>query len=62
MIEEDSPKRKISHEIGQDLSNLSIEELSGRMELMKAEILRLETARSAKQAQLQAAQSMFKIV
>ena len=37
--------RKITHEIGQDLSLLSVEELTERIALMTSEIERLQTGR-----------------
>ena len=47
--EDDRPKKKIVHEIGQDLSLLSVGELSERIALLKEEIARLE-ANMAEQA------------
>ena len=32
--DDDKPKKKITHEIGQDLSLLSVEELAARVQLM----------------------------
>ena len=40
--DDDKPRKKISHEIGQDLSLLSVEELTERIALMNAEIERLQ--------------------
>ena len=40
--EDDRPKKKLGHEIGQDLALLSVEELSERIALLKEEIARLE--------------------
>ena len=42
---DDLPKKKVTHEIGQDLSLLSIAELSDRIALLKEEIARLEEPR-----------------
>jgi uncharacterized small protein (DUF1192 family) len=42
--DDDRPRKKISHEIGQDLSLLSVEELTERVTLLKSEIARLEEA------------------
>ena len=49
--DDDRPRKKISHEIGQDLSLLSVEELTERIALLNAEIERLQqaAARSARQ-------------
>ena len=58
--EDDRPKKKISHEIGQELGLLSVEELRGRIELLKSEIARLETDIKTKQATRSAAEGFFK--
>ena len=58
--EEHRPKRKLTHEIGQDLSLLSIAELDERVAQLRAEIMRLETAKAQKVAAQGAAQSVFK--
>lgn len=59
--EEERPRRVVSHEIGQDLSTLSIDELGERIALLNAEIVRLETARGAKSSSKKAADSFFKL-
>lgn len=58
--DEDRPRRKITHEIGQDLSLLSVGELAERIALLQAEIERLEAAFSSKQASRSAADRFFK--
>ena len=58
--DDDKPKRKISHEIGQDLSLLSVEELNERMALLGTEIERLQAAVAKKRASKEAANSVFK--
>jgi uncharacterized small protein (DUF1192 family) len=58
--DEDRPKKKLVHEIGQDLALLSIEELGERIALLEGEIERLETARTKKQASRSAADQFFK--
>jgi uncharacterized small protein (DUF1192 family) len=58
--DDDRPKKKISHEIGQDLSLLSVEELAERIALLKSEISRLEEAAGKKRASKDAANSFFK--
>ena len=58
--DDDRPRRKISHEIGQDLSLLSLEELNERVALLKSEIERLEAAATKKRASKDAANSFFK--
>ena len=60
-IEDDGkPRKKVTHEIGQDLSLLSVEELAERIALMTAEIERLQTAMTKKRASRDAANSFFK--
>jgi len=58
--EDDKPRKKISHEIGQDVSLLSVEELAERIALMTSEIERLQTAMAKKRASRDAANSFFK--
>jgi uncharacterized small protein (DUF1192 family) len=58
--DDDRPRKKISHEIGQDLSLLSVEELAERIALLTGEIERLEAASAKKRASKDAANSFFK--
>jgi uncharacterized small protein (DUF1192 family) len=58
--EDDRPKKKVSHEIGQDLSLLSAEELNERIALLTSEIERLREAMAKKRASKEAANSFFK--
>lgn len=58
--DDDRPRKKIIHEIGQDLSLLSVEELTERVALLKTEIVRLEEAAAKKRASRDAANSVFK--
>lgn len=58
--EDDKAKKKIVHEIGQDLTLLSAGELTDRIALLKDEIARLEADRGRKQAVKSAADSFFK--
>jgi uncharacterized small protein (DUF1192 family) len=58
--DDDKPRKNISHEIGQDLSLLSVEELTERMALMNAEIERLQQAAAKKRASKDAANNFFK--
>jgi uncharacterized small protein (DUF1192 family) len=58
--DDDKPKRKITHEIGQDLSLLSVAELNERVALLNAEIERLQAAVAKKLASKDAANSVFK--
>jgi uncharacterized small protein (DUF1192 family) len=58
--DDDRPRKKVTHEIGQDLSLLSVEELSERIALLTSEIERLQTAAVKKRASRDAANSIFK--
>jgi len=58
--EDDRPKKKIAHEIGQDLALLSVEELAERIQLLKDEIARLEANMAAKRVSKSAADQFFK--
>jgi len=59
-IDDDRPKKKVSHEIGQDLTLLSVEELAARVQLMHDEIARLEADMAQKRASRSAADQFFK--
>jgi uncharacterized small protein (DUF1192 family) len=54
------PKKKIAHEIGQDLALLSIGELTERIGILKEEIARLEAEMARKHASKSAADIFFK--
>jgi uncharacterized small protein (DUF1192 family) len=58
--DDDKPRKKVSHEIGQDLSLLSVEELAERIALMNSEIERLQAAMTKKRASKDAANNFFK--
>jgi uncharacterized small protein (DUF1192 family) len=58
--DEDRPKKKIVHEIGQDLALLSVNELRERIALLKDEIARLEASIASKQASRNVADTFFK--
>ena len=59
-IFEDEPKKPASrHEIGQDLSLLSVSELAERIRLLREEIARLEAELNAKGATKSAAEALF---
>ena len=58
--DDDKPRKKVSHEIGQDLSLLSVEELGERIALLTSEIERLQAAATKKRASKDAAASFFK--
>jgi uncharacterized small protein (DUF1192 family) len=58
--EDDRPRKKVSHEIGQDLSLLSVEELGERIALLTTEVERLRVAAAKKNASKDAANAFFK--
>ena len=58
--DDDRPKKKIVHEIGQELTLLSVAELTERITLLKEEISRLEANMATKQASKSAADMFFK--
>jgi uncharacterized small protein (DUF1192 family) len=58
--EEDRPRPKVVHEIGQDLALLSVAELEARIALLKGEIARLEADIARKRSTRTAADQFFK--
>jgi uncharacterized small protein (DUF1192 family) len=58
--DENAPKKKLAHEIGQDLTLLSAGELTERIALLKEEIVRLEVDIAKKRAVKSAADMIFK--
>ncbi|MGC1325191.1 MAG: DUF1192 domain-containing protein [Xanthobacteraceae bacterium] len=58
--DDDRAKKKIVHEIGQDLTLLSEGELTERIGILKDEIARLEADMARKRATKSAADSVFK--
>jgi uncharacterized small protein (DUF1192 family) len=60
MDDDDRPKKKVTHEIGQELALLSVEELAARVALLQEEIARLEADMVKKRATRAAADQFFK--
>jgi uncharacterized small protein (DUF1192 family) len=60
LFDEEPPKRKADLVIGEDLASLSIDELGERIDILKAEIARIEEALAAKRESLGVADSFFK--
>ncbi len=58
--DDDKPKKKIAHELGQDLTLLSAGELADRIALLQDEIARLEADMARKNAVKSAADMFFK--
>jgi uncharacterized small protein (DUF1192 family) len=54
------PKAPATHDIGQAVDALSVDELEERIALLKAEIARLEAAIKARQATKDAASAFFR--
>jgi uncharacterized small protein (DUF1192 family) len=58
--EDERPKKKVVHEVGQELTLLSVDELAQRVQLLRDEIARLEADMKNKQASRSAADQFFK--
>jgi uncharacterized small protein (DUF1192 family) len=58
--DDDKPKKKVTHEIGQDLTLLSVEELGARVQLLRDEIQRIEADMTQKRASRATADQFFK--
>ncbi len=58
--DDDRPRKKVAHEIGQELSLLSVDELAERIALLTFEIERLQVALTRKRASRDAANSIFR--
>jgi uncharacterized small protein (DUF1192 family) len=61
IAEEQTRVRPVGHDVGQDLSMLSIDEIDERIALLEREIARLKEARSKKEESRAAASAFFKI-
>jgi len=60
IFDDDRPKKPSAHEIGSDLSLLSVDELKARIALMQAEIARLEAEITTKASGRKAAENLFR--
>lgn len=60
-LDDDRPKKPVIHVIGEDLTLLSIAELDVRIEILNAEISRLEQAKARKSSARDMADSVFKL-
>ena len=58
--DDDAPRRKTTHELGEVLDALSLRDFDERIALLKAEIARLEAAKADKERALDAAGSVFR--
>ncbi|MBX9456364.1 MAG: DUF1192 domain-containing protein [Rhizobium sp.] len=60
LFDDDKPLKKPGHEIGSDLSMLSVDELRIRVALLASEIDRLEAAIAAKSSSRNTAEDLFR--
>ena len=60
LFDEEAAKPKRVHEIGQDLSTLSVDELGARIGQLREEIARIEAELAAKGSTRQAAEALFR--
>jgi uncharacterized small protein (DUF1192 family) len=60
-VDDDRPKKKLAHEIGQDVSLVSEGELEERIALLQGEIERLRGEVSKRRASRSAADAVFKL-
>ncbi|SEB56192.1 Uncharacterized small protein, DUF1192 family [Nitratireductor aquibiodomus] len=60
IFEEEEKKPGLGHQIGQDLSLLSVDELRNRITRLKEEIVRLEEEVESKGATKNAAEALFR--
>ena len=60
LFDEEAAKPKRVHEIGQDLSTLSVDELGARIGQLREEIARIVAELAAKGSTRQAAEALFR--
>lgn len=60
MFDDDTVKKPRGHEVGMPIDTMSVEELEERIDLLKAEIGRLEQAIAARNKTRSEAESLFK--
>ncbi|KAB1087894.1 DUF1192 domain-containing protein [Neorhizobium galegae] len=60
IIDDERPKKPTTHELGCDLSMLSLDELESRIGLLKQEIARIEAEKEKKAAGRRAADNLFR--
>lgn len=58
--DEERPKKKLAHEIGQDVALISVGELRERIALLREEIARLEDDIAKKESSRSSADQFFK--
>lgn len=60
-IDDEPVKKKLAHEIGQDVSLVSVDELEERIGMLRAEIARLEAEVEKRRASRSAAEAVFRL-
>lgn len=60
-IDDEPVKKKLAHEIGQDVALVSAEELEERIAVLRAEIVRLEGEVEKRRASRSAAEAVFRL-
>jgi uncharacterized small protein (DUF1192 family) len=60
LVDDDRPAKKVQHEIGSDLSALSVDELRSRIALLGEEVSRIEREIASKSSSRSSAESLFK--
>lgn len=60
-MDEDQPRKQVKHEVGMALDAMSVDELEGRVGLLREEIMRLQQAIGEKSASKTAAEAVFKL-
>ena len=60
LFDDDKPIKKTTHDIGADLSALSVDELRARVALLRDEVGRIEAEIAAKSSSRSTAESLFK--
>lgn len=58
--DDNKPRKKVTHDMGQDLSLLSVDDVEARIALLAAEIERLKADAAKKRASRDAAHAFFK--
>jgi uncharacterized small protein (DUF1192 family) len=59
-LDDDRPKKRAAVQPGEQLADLSVDELKERIEIYRAEIERLEREIAAKEKHMKAAESIFR--
>lgn len=60
IFEDEAEKKPVAHEIGCDLSLISVDELDDRIAMLRQEIARLEKEKSSKRKSKDDAESLFR--